>query len=122
MAEDEGGVDESGSDGLDEGAFGVGEAKSTPSRVAVFVRGSVQGVGFRWWTRARALELGLSGFARNTADGRVEVVAEGSRDALERLLDLLRENPSSARRPGHVSTVSTPSWSDPRGETGFRER
>ena len=93
-----------------------------PLRLTAVVHGSVQGVGFRWWTRARALELGLSGFARNTADGRVEVVAEGSRDALERLLDLLRENPSSARRPGHVSTVSTPSWSDPRGETGFRER
>ena len=41
--------------------------------------GRVQGVGFRWWTRARALELGLTGWARNTQDGRVEVVAEGSR-------------------------------------------
>ena len=46
-------------------------------RVTVFVRGHVQGVGFRWWTRARALELGLAGHARNTADRRVEVVAEG---------------------------------------------
>src|SRR3954469_22014979 len=91
-------------------------------RLTVFVRGRVQGVGFRWWTRARALELGLSGFARNTSDGRVEVVAEGPRDALERLLDLLREEPTSPRRPGHVSTVSTPSWSDARGESGFRER
>ncbi len=90
--------------------------------MAVFVRGSVQGVGFRWWTRARALELGLTGFARNTADGRVEVVAEGPRDVLERLVDLLREDPTTTRRPGHVATVSTPAWSDPRGETGFRER
>ena len=40
-------------------------------RAAIFVRGRVQGVGFRWWTRARALELGLSGFARNLTDGRV---------------------------------------------------
>jgi len=30
-------------------------------RVTIFVRGRVQGVGFRWWTRARALELGLIG-------------------------------------------------------------
>ena len=124
MAEDEGGVDVSGSDAPDEEASGgaAAQTSSTPSRVAVFVRGSVQGVGFRWWTRARALELGLSGFARNTSDGRVEVVAEGPRDALERLLDLLREEPTSTRRPGHVSTVSTPSWSDARGESGFRER
>ena len=45
--------------------------------MTMFVRGAVQGVGFRWWTRARALELGLVGHARNTADGRVEVVAQG---------------------------------------------
>ncbi|WP_377641528.1 acylphosphatase [Oryzobacter terrae] len=106
----------------DEGGSDGGSGEGGVSRVAVFVRGSVQGVGFRWWTRARALELGLTGFARNTADGRVEVVAEGPRDALERLLDLVREEPSTARRPGRVSTVSTPAWSDPRGETGFRER
>ena len=91
-------------------------------RVALFVRGSVQGVGFRWWTRARALELGLSGFARNTADGRVEVVAEGPEDALDRLVVLLTEHPSTARRPGHVTAVSTPAWSEPRGAQGFRER
>ena len=40
------------------------------ARATVFVSGSVQGVGFRWWTRARALELGLTGYARNSADGR----------------------------------------------------
>ena len=124
MAEDEGGVDGSGSDGPDEqapGGVGVDSAQGL-SRVAGCVRGSGPGGGFRWWTRARARALGLSGFARNTSDGRVEVVAEGPRDALERLLDLLREEPTSTRRPGHVSTVSTPSWSDPRGESGFRER
>src|SRR5687768_6890766 len=97
---------------------GEGEVR----RVAVFVRGSVQGVGFRWWTRARALELGLAGFARNTADGRVEVVAEGSQDALARFVDLLGESPSTTRRPGTVTAVSTPAWSEPRGEHGFRER
>ena len=92
------------------------------TRGAVFVRGTVQGVGFRWWTRARALELGLHGFARNTADGRVEVVAEGGRAAVERLHALLREDPSSAGRPGAVVSVSTPRWERPRGEHGFVER
>src|SRR5699024_1009106 len=45
-------------------------------RALIFVRGRVQGVGFRWWPRARALELGLVGHARNLPDGRVEVNAQ----------------------------------------------
>ena len=48
------------------------------TRMTAHVRGNVQGVGFRWWTRSRALELGLAGYAKNLADGRVEVVAEGA--------------------------------------------
>ena len=90
--------------------------------MTVFVRGRVQGVGFRWWTRARALELGLAGFARNTDDGRVEVVAEGSPQSLDRLLDLLSEQPSTTRRPGSVVSVSAPLWGEVRGGTGFVER
>ena len=90
--------------------------------MTVFVRGRVQGVGFRWWTRARALELGLAGSARNTADGRVEVVAEGTEEALGRLLELLAESPSTTRRPGRVESVSAPLWAEPRGGSGFLER
>jgi acylphosphatase len=78
----------------------------------------VQGVGFRWWTRSRALELGLTGWARNLDDGRVEVVAQGSRAAGEALLAALR----SGRTPGRVTGV-TERWSDPRdGISGFVER
>ena len=91
-------------------------------RLTVFVRGRVQGVGFRWWARARALELGLAGHARNTPDGRVEVVAEGRERDLGRLVALLREEPSTTRRPGQVVAVSSPIWDDPRGMSGFRER
>ncbi len=90
--------------------------------MVVFVAGLVQGVGFRWWTRARALELGLAGHARNTDDGRVEIDAEGSREACERLLDLLTEWPSMQRRPGRVRFVSDPHWGAPRGASGFAER
>ena len=91
-------------------------------RATVFVRGHVQGVGFRWWTRSRALELGLSGWARNTDDRRVEVVAEGRRDAVDRLLRLLEEPVSTRGRPGRVTSVSSPQLARPRGESGFRER
>ena len=91
-------------------------------RATVFVRGRVHGVGFRWWTRARALELGLVGHARNTDDGRVEVVAQGSQSAVDHLVDLLREQPSSTRRPGRVTAVSEPLVSAPRdGVSGFVE-
>jgi acylphosphatase len=93
-----------------------------PARLTAFVRGAVQGVGFRWWSRARALELGLVGTASNLSDGRVQVVAEGDRAACERLLALLEEQPSTARRPGRVTGV-TAQWGEARGaESGFSER
>ncbi|MFI6323862.1 acylphosphatase [Nonomuraea sp. NPDC050556] len=79
-------------------------------RVTAWVRGHVQGVGFRWWTRARALELGLVGWARNMDDGRVEVVAEGDREACVKLLDLLR----GCDTPGRVTGV-VERWSESRG-------
>ena len=91
-------------------------------RRTYYFSGRVQGVGFRWWTRARALELGLAGHARNTDDGRVEVVAEGSPQAVLRLFDLLAEQPSTTRRPGRVESVSAPLWGEGRGSTGFTER
>ena len=70
-------------------------------KATFFVRGRVQGVGFRWWTRARALELGLTGYASNKPDGRVHVVAQGPRADCEQLLVLLR----SGTTPGTVTTV-----------------
>lgn len=103
---------------LDPGGDGV-----QPVRVTVNVRGQVQGVGFRWWTRARALGLGLAGHARNTSDGRVEVVAQGSRGAVARFLELLAEQPSTMHRPGEVVSVSTALESEPRPDVrGFVER
>jgi acylphosphatase len=87
-------------------------------RLTAWVRGRVQGVGFRWWTRARALELGLAGWAANLADGRVEVVAEGAKAACDRLLDQL----GSGASPGTVDAV-VPRWSEAKGGlSGFVER
>ena len=75
-------------------------------------------MGFRGWTRARALELGLTGYAANQNDGRVLVVAQGSRQACEQLLSLLRGGDTA----GSVDTVVA-DLTDP-GEpmSGFRER
>lgn len=87
-------------------------------RMTAWVHGRVQGVGFRWWTRSRAAELGLRGWASNLADGRVEVVAEGPRKDCEQLLELLR----GGTTPGHVDLV-VERWSEPKGNvTGFAER
>ncbi len=89
-----------------------------PVRLTARVRGRVQGVGFRWWTRSRALELGLTGTATNLDDGRVEVVAEGPRSACESLLEVLR-GPGT---PGRVQAVA-PRWSAAQGHlVGFVER
>ena len=89
-----------------------------PVRVTAWVHGRVQGVGFRWWVRARALELGLVGSAANLPDGRVEVVAEGPRLACQALLDAL----NGPGTPGRVRTV-VERWGQSRGGiTGFVER
>ena len=88
------------------------------TRLTAWVHGRVQGVGFRWWTRSRALELGLAGYAANQPDGRVLVVAQGPRAACEQLLELLR----GGSAPGSVQTVVA-EFSEP-GEpmSGFSER
>ena len=65
------------------------------------VQGKVQGVFFRASTRQVALELGLSGWARNCADGSVEVLAKGPRDAVLALESWLQRGPPQA----HVDTL-----------------
>ena len=97
-----------------------GEA-GTPGKMArltAWVEGRVQGVGFRWWARARALELGLVGWAENLEDGRVRVIAEGPADGCGKLLALLE----STDTPGRVVRV-THRWDQPRGGlSGYAER
>jgi acylphosphatase len=82
-----------------------------PTRLTVSVAGQVQGVGFRWAVQARARELGLTGYAENTADGGVSVVAEGSRAGCDQLLGWLR----GGQTPGRVNSVSE-RWSTARGD------
>jgi acylphosphatase len=87
-------------------------------RLTAWVRGRVQGVGFRWWTRSRALELHLTGYVANRLDGRVLVVAQGPRDACETLLDLLQ----GGSAPGRVDNVVA-DWSQaPQDIKGFSAR
>lgn len=91
------------------------------TRMTAHVHGEVQGVGFRWWIRSRALELGLRGYAKNLADGRVEVAAEGDGASVDKLKALLEEQPSTANRPGRVDHVQV-QYTGPKGAEGFEER
>ena len=65
-------------------------------RAHIIVEGRVQGVGFRQFTVEQATALGLTGWVRNLPDGRVEAVAEGSREAVAALCALLERGPKMA--------------------------
>ncbi|MDT7920164.1 MAG: acylphosphatase [Meiothermus sp.] len=84
-------------------------------RITVLVSGHVQGVGYRYFTRKKAFELGLSGYAENLPDGRVEVVAEGERADLEHLIHHLRQGPRGAKVE-HLDVQ----WSEATGLKGFQ--
>ncbi len=80
-------------------------------RLHAFVDGRVQGVGFRYFVIEKALPRGLTGWVRNTYDGKVEVTAEGPRKELEMLLSDLRLGPRAA----FVSDVAF-EWGSATGE------
>ncbi len=62
-------------------------AKASPKkRIHVYYHGRVQGVGFRFTASALAADLGLSGWVKNLPNGRVELVCEGNKEDLQRIL------------------------------------
>lgn len=92
--------------------------ESGGSRLHAIVEGRVQGVGFRAFVIDRATALGLAGWVRNRWDGTVELVAEGERADLERLLSAVRRGPPAA----FVSNVKA-DWGSASGEfTRFTAR
>lgn len=92
---------------------------STTERHAyrALISGKVQGVGYRDWARKAAAELGLEGWVRNLEDGRVELWAEGPREALEEL----RQRAAQGPRFAHVQQVQVDGVV-PRGAVGFERR
>jgi acylphosphatase len=64
--------------------------------VHVIISGKVQGVYFREQTKEQAALLGVTGWVRNTEDGRVEAIFEGERDKVEKLVDWCHTGPSLA--------------------------
>jgi acylphosphatase len=83
-------------------------------RARVLVGGRVQGVYYRAEARDRARSLGVAGWVRNRADGRVEAVFEGERAQVESMLAWCDRGP-----PGAAVTSVETSWEDAAGERGF---
>jgi acylphosphatase len=93
-------------------------SESDQARLHAIVEGRVQGVGFRAFVLESALELGLTGWVRNRWDGTVEVMAEGPKVDLERLLEALRRGPHS-----YTTSDVRPEWLEATGEfTRFQVR
>jgi len=93
-------------------------AEDTRLRLHALVEGIVQGVGFRYFVQDQAVHLGLKGWVRNRWDGSVEVMVEGSRADLDKLLNALYRGPRAAQ----VKGVRT-EWSPETGEfRGFQVR
>jgi len=63
----------------------------------IIINGRVQGVGFRYATVDEASRLGLTGWVRNTRDGRVEIVVQGPQATVQRLLSWCHRGPLGAR-------------------------
>lgn len=73
---------------------------SEKARVHIFVSGKVQGVFFRSETQSLAKKLGFTGWVRNLEDGRVEILAEGEKEKLEKLVEWAKKGPERAKVNG----------------------
>jgi acylphosphatase len=74
----------------------------------VLIRGTVQGVGFRYWTRRTATARGLEGWVRNRRNGSVEAVFAGPEQAVAEMIALCRRGPASARVDAVDETAPEP--------------
>lgn len=66
-------------------------------KVKILVSGRVQGVYFRYFTQNKAKHFAVTGYAKNLADGRVEIVAEADTGVLEQFIGWCRKGPMTAR-------------------------
>ena len=69
----------------------------TLKQIHIFVTGRVQGVFFRQSTRVIAIKNNVNGFVRNLDDGRVEIIAQGEEQNINKLIDWCRTGPANSR-------------------------
>ena len=67
------------------------------ARVHVWVKGRVQGVGFRAFVQQNAIQIGVTGWVRNVGYGTVEAVAEGSKEQIDDFLRMVKRGPLASR-------------------------
>ncbi|MGM0845280.1 MAG: acylphosphatase [Bacillota bacterium] len=78
-------------------------------KVHLFVEGHVQGVGFRYFTKNKADELKISGWAKNLDDGSVEITAQGNEFNIEQFVTFVKNgaSPSSRVDTCHINELQT---------------
>ena len=81
------------------------------------IRGRVQGVFFRAWTKQQAEALGIGGWVRNCPDGSVEALVAGDADAVEAMIGRMRQGPPGAKVEQMIEAPS-----DETAEAGFAIR
>lgn len=86
-------------------------------RARIVISGRVQGVFFRQDTKDRALTRGVTGWVTNRADGKVEAVFQGSKEAVDSMVEWCRRGPSLAEVE-HVEV----NWESPTDKKGFSIR
>lgn len=90
----------------------LSEPENKIARAHIWVKGRVQGVGFRAHVEYRARQIGgLTGWVRNVGYDTVEAIAEGERADVERLIEIMKEGPRGAR-----VDESKVEWEGPTGE------
>ncbi|WP_416839601.1 acylphosphatase [Haloferax sp. DFSO52] len=90
------------------------ESEPPRTRAHVYITGQVQGVYYRATTRDTARDIGVDGWVKNLADGRVEAVFEGPRDDVESMVEWCHDGSPMAS----VQDVEV-TYEDPSGESGF---
>jgi len=84
-------------------------------RIAFTVHGKVQGVCFRDFTQQKASSYGITGYVKNTSDGKVAGEAQGEEEALKKLKSDLNEGPRAA----HVVKLEVKDIETKNGESSF---
>jgi acylphosphatase len=85
--------------------------KSEEKKARIIVRGSVQGVGFRYYIMQKAQEMRLKGYTQNLPNGEVEAVVEGDKLFIEDLYKAMQRGPTKAKVKDHAIE-----WGDPKNQ------
>jgi len=74
------------------------------TRAHIFIKGKVQGVFYRSWTKSTAESLGLTGWVKNLEDGRVEAMFEGEKEKVEQMIQKCRDG-SKTSEVTHIDLI-----------------